>query len=202
MMVDENRMTSPGRASPAGDADAAKDRLKQEKDSASRLAGEGASAAKREASAMADGVRDEAYARGDQLKGQAAESLHTFADAVKKARDELDRDGSPVSGFVGQAADGLERLSRSLQNTSAPDMLDSVREFGRRNPVSFIAASVLAGLALGRFAQSSSRHSERRFSGDRETGRYPTPAPATPARPAYPAGESSVTPTRTPGGPI
>lgn len=206
-MVDENR-TTLGSTSPGRDADAAKDRMKREKDSAARLASEGANKAKAEASNIAQGARDEAYARGEQLKGQAAESLHTFADAVKKARDELDKDGSPVSGFVGQAADGLESLSRSLQNKSAPEMLDSVREFGRRHPVTFVAATVLAGLALGRFAQSSSRHSERRFSGSRDEARYPTPMPATrtPASPAtttaYPADRTTVTPTRTPGGPI
>ena len=157
-MIDENRTTS---ASSGGDAEALKGRLQQEKDSANRVASDAVGAIKKDAMSMAEGARDEALARGEQIKSEAADGLHTFADAVRKARDELDKDGSPVSGFVGQAADGLERLSRSLQNTSGPEMLESVREFGRRNPMSFVAASVLAGIALGRFAQSSSRHAQR-----------------------------------------
>ncbi|APH70415.1 hypothetical protein [Aquibium oceanicum] len=199
-MVDENRTY----ASPGGDAQAAKGRLEQEKDSANRVVSDAAGAIKKEAQSMAEGARDEAYARGEQIKGQAADNLHTFADAVRKARDELDKDGSPVSGFVGQAADGLERLSRSVQNTSGAEMLDSVREFGRRNPMSFIAASVLAGIALGRFAQSSSRHAERRASENTPARAYPTPTPSKPSTPprAYPAGEGSVTPSRTTGGPL
>ncbi|MEX0405515.1 hypothetical protein ABGN05_07585 [Aquibium sp. LZ166] len=200
-MIDENRTTS---ASSGGDAEALKGRLQQEKDSANRVASDAVGAIKKDAMSMAEGARDEALARGEQIKSEAADGLHTFADAVRKARDELDKDGSPVSGFVGQAADGLERLSRSLQNTSGPEMLESVREFGRRNPMSFVAASVLAGIALGRFAQSSSRHAQRPSTGTRGTDAYPTPAPSTSAAPAraYPAGESAVTPARTTGGPL
>lgn len=193
-MVDQNNTNKPG---VNADADAARTRLKEEQQAAGREFDKGRDAVMDEASRLARSAQDEAYAQGEALKGQAADGLHTFADAVRSARDELEKKNmGPVSGLVGQAAEGLEGLSRSLQDTSATEMLDSVREFGRRNPVSFIAASVLAGIAIGRFAGASARHNHT----PRRSPSYPAPRAQTAGSPAprsYPAGESAVTPTTT-----
>jgi hypothetical protein len=59
---------------------------------------------------------------------------------------------------VKQAADGLEQISRTVSEKRPEELLDAVREFGRRNPTAFIAGSVLLGVALGRFARSSESH--------------------------------------------
>jgi ClpP class serine protease len=194
-MVDQNKSQTGAKASPMADADAARARLGEEQQAAGRAFEKGREAIREQASSLAQGAQEEAYARSEALRGQAADGLHTFADAVRKARSELDeKNMGPVSGLVGQAADGLESLSRSLQNTSASEMLDGVRDFGRRNPVSFIAASVLAGIALGRFAGASAR----RPHDDAGRGRAPAPgaAPSSASRPvpAYPAAPTPTTP--------
>jgi len=91
-------------------------------------------------------------------KGQetASRTLGDFADAVRKAGDELSsKDQSTVGQVVKQAADSLESLSRTLSDKRPEELLDAVRDFGRRNPVAFIGGAVLVGLAVGRFAKSS-----------------------------------------------
>jgi hypothetical protein len=94
---------------------------------------------------------------------------------------------------VKQAADGLENLSRSISEKRPEEMLDAVRDFGRRNPTAFVAGAVLVGLAVGRFIRSSERSQADEFSGQRfgedfsrtdltsETGGepWPTAEPAT-----------------------
>ncbi|MDN2578486.1 hypothetical protein [Aquibium sp. ELW1220] len=191
-MVDHNSTTP----NPSADADAARARIRQEQEAAGRQFEKGRDALKEQASTMAHDAKEEVRERSEALKGQAADGLKTFADAVRSARDELDKkEMGPISGLVGQAAEGLESLSRSMQNASAGDMIETVRDFGRRNPVSFIAASVLAGIAIGRFAGASAHH-------ERDRGRNPTQRPPQPSRPApaaraYPAGEAAVTPNRT-----
>lgn len=185
-MVDHNS-TFPD---PAADADAARGRIRQEQEAAGRAFDKGRDALKEQTSTMAHVAKEEVRERGEALKGQAADGLKIFADAVRSARDELDRkEMGPISGLVGEAAEGLESLSRSMQNASAGDMIETVRDFGRRNPVGFIAASVLAGIAIGRFAGASAEH-------ERERGRTSSPQASRPAA-AYPAGEAAVSPTRT-----
>ncbi|MBS4018148.1 MAG: hypothetical protein KGZ68_07920, partial [Dechloromonas sp.] len=154
-MVDSNNTTP----NPAADAEAARERIRQEQEAVGRQFEKGRDALREQASTMAHEAQEEVRERGERLKGQAADGLKTFADAVRSARDELDKkEMGPISGLVGKAAEELENLSRSMQNASAGDMIETVRDFGRRNPVSFVAASVLAGVAIGRFAGASAHH--------------------------------------------
>lgn len=138
------------RPSP-GDGDAGR----QVKDAAKASGREAKVAVKKEASSFAEKARDQAEAKKD--KGAA--TLGDFAEAIRRAADELrERDQSMGAQLAQQAADGLAGLSRSLANKSPEDMLRSAREFGRQNPSAFFAASVVAGVALGRFAGASSDH--------------------------------------------
>jgi len=67
---------------------------------------------------------------------------------------------------VRQAADGLESLSRNLADKEPGDLLNAVRDFGRKNPAAFIGGAVLVGLALGRFARASETQSAGSLSGE------------------------------------
>lgn len=190
MMVDHNSTTP----SAGADADAARARIRQEQEAAGHQFEKGREKLKEQAAAMAHDAKEEVRERGEALKGQAADGLKIFADAVRSARDELDKkEMGPISGLVGQAAEGLESLSRSMQNASAGTMVESVRDFGRRNPVSFIAASVLAGIAIGRFAGASADRAPAGTGTSRPSeGLRPNPVPR-----AYPAGEAAPIPTTT-----
>jgi hypothetical protein len=145
-------------------------RLGEETSTASRLAHEGRDALKRTADEVSSRARAEAEARGEDLKERTTEGLDVFAQAVRTAGDELARtQPGPISDLVTQAARGLEGFSKSLRGSSTGDMLEEIRKFGRHNPGAFIAGSVLAGFALGRFAGSSANH-------EQSAGRTPTGA--------------------------
>lgn len=118
------------------------------------------------ANAAQDRIRTEAH-RGTRAAGR---TLGDFANAVRRAGDDLGQsDHSPASRLVMKAADGLETFSRSLADKDPGDLLNAVRDFGRRNPMAFIGGAVLVGLAVGRFARASERRGEtRRFVDDDE----------------------------------
>jgi hypothetical protein len=89
-------------------------------------------------------------------KSHVSEGLQQFAAAVQRASEELRENDQTMAGqVVREAADGLSQLSKSIGGSTAPELLDSVRRFGRDNPAAFIGGAVLAGLALGRFMRSS-----------------------------------------------
>jgi hypothetical protein len=154
-MIQDNGSSGP-RSELDRRMDAAGDNLSRGAKEA-RTAAENETATLRDKAAdVAGRVKDGLSSEGEHLKSRASESLLGFADSVKTARDALAKDNPGlVSDLVGQAAEGLESLSRSLEKTSGGEMIEAVRDFGRRNPMGFIAASVLAGFAVSRFAVSS-----------------------------------------------
>jgi hypothetical protein len=116
---------------------------------------------KQEAQTFAAAAQDKAIDRAEQTKETASRTVADFANAVRRAADELSQsDQSAASRIVQQAANGLESLSRSVSDKRPEELLDAVRDFGRRNPTAFVAGSVLIGLALARFVRSSAQPKE------------------------------------------
>lgn len=123
---------------------------------AKQLVGEAGQALKAEAQSFASAAQDRVRAEAQKGTQAGAKTLGDFANAVRRAGDELaGADQSPASRLVQQAADGLENLSRNLSDKEPGDLLNAVRDFGRRNPAAFIGGAVLVGLAVGRFARAS-----------------------------------------------
>jgi hypothetical protein len=172
--------TSPG----GGSADEAKRKL------------EGAAeTVKADVAAAKDDVAARAKSVAERRKETGAGHLDAFADAVRKAADELgEQDESAAAQFVREAAGGLESLSVSLREKSVGDLVDSVSRFGRSNPTAFLGGALLAGVALGRFAQSSGKRSHGAH--DAGHGREAGMASTGSAMPSSPSGR----PTASPGG--
>ena len=129
--------------------------------SAKEMIGAAADTLKDQATQVASVAKDKA--RDTLQDGQAAagQAIGQFAAAIRKAGDDLaQHDQSMVGRAVKQAADGLETLSRALAEKHPEDLMRTVQDFGRANPVAFVAGTVLVGVALGRFARSSRRHLE------------------------------------------
>jgi len=123
---------------------------------AKELVGQAGHAIKAEAQSFASAAQDRVKAEAQRGAQAGAKTLGDFANAVRKAGDELaGSDQSPASRLVQQAADGLESLSRNLADKEPGDLLNAVRDFGRKNPAAFIGGAVLVGLAVGRFARAT-----------------------------------------------
>lgn len=138
------------------DASGVKRTLKSEADEASSAFEDAREAVSSKASQFASEAKEGVMREAEGAKRQASESLRTFANTIREAGDKLsESDQGMAAGFVRQAASGLERLSSSLSEKRFGEMIEDVRSFGRRNPTAFIAGSVLAGLAIGRFVRSS-----------------------------------------------
>ena len=119
-------------------------------------------AVKEEMSGLADYAGRKALDQIETQKQSAVETLGEFANAIRHAGDELAQHDRTLAGrMVTQAANGLEQFSRSVADKRPEEMLDAVRDFGRRNPLAFVAGSVLAGVAIARFLRSSNSHGSR-----------------------------------------
>ncbi|WP_309087234.1 hypothetical protein [Phenylobacterium sp.] len=129
-------------------------------------------ALKQEAQTFASAAQEKARTEAQRRAETATKTLGDFANAIRRAGDELaEANQSPAARLIGQAADGLENLSRNLAGKQPEELLDAVRDFGRRHPAAFIGGAVLAGIALGRFVRASEEASG--FSSEVGGGAYP-----------------------------
>ena len=129
---------------------------------AKQMLGDAGRAVREETAQFAGAAKERARGALDQRKETATRTLGDFADAVRKAGDELTaRYQSMASRLVGQAADSLEGLSRTVADKRPEELLDAMRDFGRRNPAAFIGGAVLLGLAIGRFARASGENASQ-----------------------------------------
>ena len=121
-----------------------------------------------EAKAQAGQVAAEAKAQVRSLAGQARHTLTDQAGqqqqragaGLRGLSDELYAlaDGRPGSGLahdlVQDAADRLGGVARWLETREPQGLLDDVRRYARRNPVTFLALCAGAGLLAGRVTRS------------------------------------------------
>ncbi|WEX07697.1 hypothetical protein [Chelativorans sp. AA-79] len=136
-----------------------------------RAASQTADTLRSKASEFGSEARHEAGAKAEEVQHRTSESLHSFAEAIRSASDELrKKDEGPAARLLGEAAGGLEELSGTLGQRRLEDIVNDVRDFGRRNPTAFIAGSVLVGMALGRFARTGMGDGSSGDAGNRRGG--------------------------------
>lgn len=108
------------------------------------------------ATTAVEAAKSAATERLDEQKRAASESIDAFAKAVRRASEELSKQDQTVAArLIQEAAGGLEGLSHTLAHQSLGDMLGTVRDFGRRNPVALAGGAALLGLAIGRVARTA-----------------------------------------------
>jgi len=120
------------------------------------LAAAASQTVKEEVATFAAAAQDKVLDKVEEKKETASETLSQFASAIRTAGDELAKHDQSMAGhMVKKAADGLESFTRSISDKRPEELVDAIRDFGRRNPGAFVAGALLAGLAVGRFLRSS-----------------------------------------------
>jgi len=143
---------------------------------------DGADAAMKKASYMADAAKDTVRNLASDVSAQAADTAAAVRDgAVERlddARDALSDSGDrlaetlrraaeePVAGsmqsrVLSAVAGGVSSAASTLRDNSVSDIVGDIRALARRNPGAFAAGAAVAGFALARFLRSSSHDRDR-----------------------------------------
>ncbi len=122
--------------------------------------------AKHLASDVVAEAKHTADSRLSSSKDRAADTLNTVADALRHTGNhlQLQHEGGSISGYVGQAADQVERASNYLQTRTLGELVEDVEQFARREPALFLGGAFVAGLVGGRFLKSSAPQRKGRSS--------------------------------------
>lgn len=126
-----------------------------------------ASDAKEQAKDVANQARDHVQTLVGEQKDQAADRLHSLADALREAGRKLN-EGEQAGDFgqyADRAAQQVERLSSYLRDSELRDFVRDTETFARRRPEIFLGGTLIAGLMLARFLKASSPETGRSSSG-------------------------------------
>jgi ElaB/YqjD/DUF883 family membrane-anchored ribosome-binding protein len=136
-------------------------------DGATSKAQEVATQAKEQVQEKAGEVKGRASDRlREQLESHStrvAEQISPFPDALRKAAESLESQGSgPAAKAVARAADRAEQLASYLEGADSDRILGDVETFTRRRPWVVAGIGTTVGFVAARFLTASS---ERRYDG-------------------------------------
>jgi ElaB/YqjD/DUF883 family membrane-anchored ribosome-binding protein len=114
-----------------------------------------------------DAAADTAATLGYQVKsalndqiGHGAEVVGRFANATKRAADELDQESPQVARLVRGVADRLENYADDLRDQSVDELVQGASNFTRRQPAVVFGLAALVGFfALRTFKNATSSSS-------------------------------------------
>jgi hypothetical protein len=93
--------------------------------------------------------------RADQAREVAADGLGQLADTVRRVSGDLETQQPMIAGVVTTAAEQTERLAGYLRQTDAREIVDTVQDVARRQPLLFVGGAFVLGLAASRFIKAA-----------------------------------------------
>jgi len=151
-----NEGKRPGQG-PAGSQ--MQQRLERETEAARQSAQRIGEEAQREVKGVTSDLQAQAQRMLSDQKEMARGSLSDMVSAIRSAADDLEQhQQSQFANVARSLAGGLEDFSQSIGRRNFQDMLSDAQRFARDHPAAFFGGAVLAGLAVARFAKSSSEH--------------------------------------------
>lgn len=117
-----------------------------------------ASQAADEAKGVAASIAEQARARLNEIieqqKTAGADKIAGVAKAAHSAAGDLDKTNPQLGRLVRTAADNVDRIAEDVRSRDLGDVLATLADFGRRQPVAFFGGAVVAGFLVARFFKS------------------------------------------------
>jgi len=110
-----------------------------------------------QASKLMSTAREQAVGQVASQKAQLASTLGVLAGALQQAGQQVrEQEDGPVADYVDAAAGQIAQLSTMLEEQDFPQLLQTVKQIGQRQPGLFLAGAIALGFAGVRFMKSGS----------------------------------------------
>lgn len=93
----------------------------------------------------------------EQRKRSAADRVDGIAQALERTGAQFSENEPTLAELATRLSSTVGNLATRLREGSVDDLVEDTRAFARRNPGLFIAAGVVAGFVLARFAKASAQ---------------------------------------------
>jgi ElaB/YqjD/DUF883 family membrane-anchored ribosome-binding protein len=141
-----------------GDSDAAKNAGKMASDAFSKtseFARQTADSAKHAASDGASGVAGQMREYLDRKVHGSGEMVGHFADSARHAAGDMEQDSPEIANMVRSFAGRVDTYADSLREQSAEDVMHTMSDFTRRQPMLVFGVTAAAGFLLFRTLKSA-----------------------------------------------
>lgn len=100
-------------------------------------------------------VRDQAQSGLEQQRVEVVERIRRLGDVLRSSSETLARTDPLAHQLFDTAHQRIERVAGYVETLTPGDLANDVAELSRRRPGIFFGGAFILGLALGRFAKSS-----------------------------------------------
>ena len=105
---------------------------------------------------LAERAADIGLQQADRGREFAAEGIGKVARTVRRVSTDMQTDQPQIANAALTAADQAEKVAQYLRQTDARQMISNVEDVGRRQPIIFLGAAFLLGVAASRFIKAAS----------------------------------------------
>ena len=109
---------------------------------------------KTQAKSLLSQARDELSSQGSTQKDRVAGTLHGFAKELGAMASGSSESG-PLTDLAQQASRKGGEIAHWLENSEASDVLEEIKSFARRRPMTFLALAAAAGILVGRIGRGA-----------------------------------------------
>lgn len=103
----------------------------------------------------AETVKEKAAHVVSDAQTKAADQARTAAHTLRDTADRLEGDLPWMNAALNKTADGLERVTNTLNTGDLKQTVESLTQFARNHPALFLGLSVAAGFALARVGKTA-----------------------------------------------
>jgi len=111
---------------------------------------------------LTDQVRQQATSQLASQKERAVDALETVALLLHQAGEHAQQqDKTLIANYVDKAAQQVGSFSESIAQQDVTQLVETTKEYARREPMLFVGGALVAGFLGARFLRSSSQQAEQ-----------------------------------------
>lgn len=95
------------------------------------------------------------FQQADQARTKAADGLEQVTESIRRVSMDMEGEQPAIANVVSTAADQAERIAGYLRTTDARQILGTVEDMARRQPLIFLGGAFVLGLAASRFLKAA-----------------------------------------------
>lgn len=104
---------------------------------------------------LAERATDIGFQRADQGKQQVAQGIEQLAGSIRRVSTDMQSEQPAIANAADTAADQAERIANYLRQTDAREILWTVEDVARRQPILFLGGAFLLGFAASRLLKAA-----------------------------------------------
>ena len=108
---------------------------------------------------MAERATDIGFQQADRAREKAADGLSHVTDTIRRVSIDM-QDQPAIANVADTVADQAERIGEYLRTTDARQILSTVENLARRQPILFLGGAFMLGLAASRLIKAAGGSSQ------------------------------------------